>query len=291
MKHDTTGNNALSFCTNYPVVLTATDQQKKETYIHRARCKQWSCDYCSNVNRRLWMYRIGAEIEGDDKPDEWHFWTLTLHGRDHAGGAVHSLMVWRKHWDKFMKRVRRMSRGKKLRYVRVFEPHKSGVFHVHMLANYAPDDVVCHIEPDGRENWRSQALTDHLSALGLGWRHDVRPLKPFGDLSLAGTIASYLGKYLTKDIQSSVRRSLQIADMSRVRMIQTSLGWFKQCEDSVALDFYPTAPLSVEDVNRANRLGFDVYDLQYKDYIDSFHLQRDVWPDRVLDRANVDDSL
>jgi len=63
--------------------------------------------------------------------------------------------------------------------------------------------------------------------LGLGWRHDIRPILTvnFEDSGNARNVSAYVCKYLTKGIQANIREQLKLAGMARVRMIQTSRGW------------------------------------------------------------------
>jgi len=217
---------ATEYCPNYSVPLTSTDADKTTpALIYRARCKQWSCAYCAEINRRIWRARIMLEVQ--KKEADWHFWTLTLDGADHQENTGYSLKVWRSGWDKLMKRVRR-DLGK-LRYARVFETHRDGTLHVHMLADKTYLDVVCFKERDGRENWRSDTLKRALTDLGLGWRHDLKPIvtKDAENDGQARNVSAYFVKYLTKEIQSDVRFELRQAGIGRIRMIQTSRGWAK----------------------------------------------------------------
>jgi hypothetical protein len=213
------------YCPRYSVALKTTDATKDNpVLIYRARCKQWDCPYCSVINQRIWRGRIMLQVERQPT-QAWYFWTVTLDGRDHIGDTANSLYIWREHWDKLLKRVKR-DIGK-FDYLRVFECHKDGTLHIHMLANASYPDVICVRENDGRENYRSESFQQHLTQVGLGWRHDIKPIKtPDSDNNgVARNVSAYVTKYLTKDLQSDVRQLLKSAGMSKVRMIQTSLRW------------------------------------------------------------------
>jgi len=214
----------MQHCPHYSLALHTTDNEDKDALIYRARCKAWSCDYCAEINRKVWRARIMLEV-GKNPADVWHFWTLTLDGKDHEANTAKSLQVWRENWDKLMKRVKR-DLGT-MRYARIFETHKDGTLHVHMLCDKTYPDVTPVIESDGRTNYRSETLKTHLVALLLGWRHDLKPIVTETPENEGNerNVSAYCVKYLTKDIQSDVRSRLREAGMERVRMIQTSQFW------------------------------------------------------------------
>jgi len=214
----------MQHCPHYSLALHTKDNEDKDALIYRARCKSWSCDYCAEINRKVWRARIMLEV-AKSPGDVWHFWTLTLDGKDHGGNTAKSLQIWRDGWDKLMKRVKR-DLGV-MRYIRIFETHKDGTLHVHMLCDKAYPDVVAVLETDGRINYRSSDLKTHLEALALGWRHDLKPIVTENAENEGNerNVSAYCVKYLTKDIQSNVRSMLREAGMERVRMIQTSQQW------------------------------------------------------------------
>jgi hypothetical protein len=212
------------YCPHYAVPLNArADDTSNEALVYRARCKQWECAYCAEINRKVWRARIMLEVQRYDSL--WYFWTLTLAGEDHKSDTAYSLQIWRESWDKLMKRVKRECGS--MRYIRVFEAHTDGTLHVHMLADKTYADVREIIEDDGRKNFRSEALKKALTGVGLGWRHDLRPIitTDVENDGEARNVSSYVVKYLTKGIQSYIRAKLRDAGLSRVRMIQTSRGW------------------------------------------------------------------
>lgn len=219
------------YCPNFRASVTTNDD-KGNILIYRPRCKKWDCPYCAVQNAKLWRYRLMLECEKTTQ-NVWFFWTITLDAPDHKTESphIHSLQVWRDNWDKLMKRIRRDMKpySKKIRYVRVFETHKSGVLHVHMLTDIAYNDIkeVQQWNSHTRDFdivWRSDSLAGHLSELGLGDIHDVRPIITENEVDngVARNVSAYVTKYLTKDIQSDVRRLLKDGGMGRVRMIQTS---------------------------------------------------------------------
>lgn len=263
----------MQYCPNYSVPLHTLDNTETEALVYRARCKMWACPYCAVVNKKLWQARVMLHI-GTDTEQTWTFFTFTLMGKDHKQG-VSSLHYWRKTWDKLMKRLKRQYG--KFDYVRVFEQHKSGAFHVHMLASCRPDDLVEVVREDGKKVYTSKTVKAHLTALKLGYIHDCKPLEEDGkheQSSYAALVASYLAKYLTKDIQGDVRSLLKEANMGRVRMIQTSQGFAKTpkqevdrvwasgpIRESEAIEIW-RRDLNIVDVDR----GINITDDDFYDY-------------------------
>ncbi len=213
------------YCPNYSVPLNAYKHDEKQHILYRARCKQWDCPYCAEINRRVWMARIWKQVE-KDITKHWTFFTFTLLGKNH-GSTLSSLLFWRDVWDKFMKRLKREYGS--FSYLRVFEPHKSGALHVHMLADFTVPDAKARVNNMGKTVYESEVIKTHLNALKMGYIHDCREIVPDDreDGSYMALVASYVGKYMTKDIQSGVRKLLKDAGLSRIRMIQTSLRWAK----------------------------------------------------------------
>lgn len=276
-------------CPNYSLALHTTDNLEQDALVYRARCKQWSCPYCAEINRRVWRARIMIEV-GKHPGELWHFWTLTLDGIDHQGNTARSLQTWRANWDKLMKRVKR-DLGV-MRYVRIFETHADGTLHVHMLADKTYQDVKCVHELDGRENWRSLTLKGHLEALRLGWRHDLNPIITTDHENEGNerNVSAYCVKYLTKDIQSTVREDMRRAGLNRVRMIQTSQKWANvpTSENPRAWD---RGGITVYEYENMQKDGITSVDVDTKRTIKPADFYGyDVYPNRIIDLINIADD-
>lgn len=170
------------------------------------------------------MARIMNEVKKSGKK-LWYFWTLTLDGKDHKSNTAYSLQVWREVWDKLMKRIRR-DLGK-IKYIRIFETHKDGTLHVHMLTSHAYSDRQKRTNNMGKVVHESATLSKHLKELDLGWVHDLKLIRTKeNDMENVGAnVGAYITKYMTKDLQGHIRQDLKDAGMGRIRMIQTSQGW------------------------------------------------------------------
>lgn len=191
-----------SSCQNFIGIAVAEPENTSNMLIARLRCKMWSCEYCARVNRNIWrthiIKRIGA-IGG-----KWCFITLTAHENAHKYNKT--LENLRDGWKTLYDRLRRYFAGAgKLEYVRVFEKHKTGRFHIHAIikADVASDKEF--------KRW----LKKNARECGMGYQADAKSITGDGSALL---VASYICKYMTKDAQS-------LGDMPKgIRRIQTSQG-------------------------------------------------------------------
>lgn len=275
------------FCPRYSTSLTACDD--RGYLIYKARCKQWDCPFCALVNMRIWRARIMGEVERDErmgKDTKWYFWTLTLDGKDHTG--LSSIKVWRKSWQKLMKRIKR-NLGK-FRYVRVFEPHKSGTLHVHMLTDRAYEDLK---KKGNHPNCRyeSGVLSAHLKDLKLGRIHDIKEIVTSYDSEngRARNVSAYVTKYMTKDIQSDMRFKLKESGNGRVRLIQTSAKWYNQKPENHNNLDWDNRALSIteyEFLGRGDRARDIAQDRNIT--IDDFY-DHDHYPNQTSDTIDIAD--
>ena len=280
----------MQHCPRYSVALHTTDNAENDALIYRARCKAWSCDYCAEINRKVWRARIMLEV-AKNPADVWHFWTLTLDGKNHEGNTAKSLQVWREGWDKLMKRVKRDLGA--MRYVRVFETHQDGTLHVHMLCDKTYPDVVAVLESDGRINYRSDDLKSHLEALALGWRHDLKPIVTNNaeNDGNARNVSAYCVKYMTKDIQSNVRSTLRLAGMDRVRMIQTSQQW-ANVPTSATPRAWKKGGLQFVTFDKLTLDGIVTVDVDIKRVVTTGdYYGYDVYPNKIVDLLNEQEIL
>lgn len=209
-------------CPNFSAVLVADSDSdpripryEKTLYVARVRCKMWSCAHCAHANRVQWRERMIKHID-QHKDQEWYFVTLTAHGNMRT--TDESLANLRFAWDKVRKRIHRR-KTQKWHYIRVFEHHKDGALHIHMLTNM-------HMNI---RSWGGM-----FAKAGGGWNADVRDLH--GDTKYK---ANYMTKYMTKD-EGSMPRSL--------RRVNASHGWAKVEKPYAALDWRVQSFVSDRDV-------------------------------------------
>ena len=185
--------------------------------LARTRCKQWTCPHCAEINRKQWRARIIDHI--NNKPitipyrnNVWTWFTLTAHSR--MRGAERSIANLRNAWDTLSKRMHRKFGA--FDYIRVFEKHKDGTYHIHGIASFHFGDIRVRKHRDGRETKYSAWLQKNARDLSLGRYTHADDISPDHH---AGYVAAYVTKYLTK-ISPAMDKAL-----GRVRHIQASQSW------------------------------------------------------------------
>lgn len=206
----------MPFCPFFSLV--AYSQTTPETVLmKRVRCGSWQCPYCVRENRRLWAAHLRRRLP--QIGDNWWFITLTAH-EDHRT-PENSLENIRTNIDRYIKRLRRIYG--KIEYVRVYEVHKKGAFHAHLILHglsarlqkgtartgseyFAPTDV-----PKGKGNWSIRTWFRRTSRkLHMGYMVDVQRVDSISE------VTNYIVKYLTKAAQNFNAKFL--------RRVQTSQG-------------------------------------------------------------------
>jgi len=189
-------------CPNFRALMVANPPNTGNMLVARAGCDQWSCEVCSRKLQRMWrgyLNRRIAEIGG-----QWSFMTLTAHPAAHEHGwTLHNL---RDAWKPVYDAIRYACRDQKpIEYIRLFEKHKTGEFHIHALWR------VLLPFGDDSERWLKGIATAH----GLGYKVDWRQT-PEG--TEAQKVAMYITKYMSKDAQGLMTMP------KGLRRIQTSQG-------------------------------------------------------------------
>jgi len=183
----------------------------------RLRCKSWQCPHCARLNRDMWRSHLKKRI--GRMGGQWWFLTMTAH--EHIRTPAGSLANIRTNLDRLFKRVRRV--WGKIEYVRVYETHQKGAFHVHVIIaglsarvrRFHARNGQVHYKPDnpegGKGTWGVQTwFRRNCREIGMGYMVQC--------VALEGTAktVNYICKYLTKDAQNFVMKGL--------RRVQTSQG-------------------------------------------------------------------
>ena len=154
--------------------MKAANRETKTVYFIRPDCKSWSCAYCAERRRRLWVFN--ANFGGDRllrEGLELSFVTLTSH--EVVRSVLAGVEVWRKAWPKLSARWRRRSPG--AQYFYVGEHKRAQNFHVHMVTSAGIE-----------ARW----YKDNARQCGLGYQADVV------QITRALECGVYMGKYLGK---------------------------------------------------------------------------------------------
>jgi len=210
-----------------------TDHQNKKAVFAKGRCKKWDCPECAVDNTRKWIARI---IDGVNRlgAKEWYFATITAHKKWRKSYSLRNL---RQNWTKLRKRLARATkkRGEELYYVRVWEKHKDGSYHMHLITN-APVTT----------RW----LKDNAAQCGLGYQAKI-------DKAVnAGQCAGYIAKYMLKQWQGDIYKFPKGA--RRIEVSRNWVSWHEKDND----DFWQLAGTLEQAIGIVNFLkehrGYEV---------------------------------
>lgn len=168
---------SVQLCSN-PKVPFISGFKEKKLYLMRGTCKQWSCPTCGARNGKQWQAKILNHINEHEKGKRWYFITITAH--PNAKNAYQSLVNIRTGWKKLYNRMRRKYGVSS--YVKVWEFHKDGRFHLH-----------CLIARKIGKKW----LKDNSAECGMGHQCDSSASKN------AGQVVGYVSKYLLKSFENA----------------------------------------------------------------------------------------
>lgn len=262
------------YCKKFQAVVTTTDEHGN-TLVTRTRCKQWTCAYCAQVNRKQWNARLIDHI--NKKGGLWGWFTLTAHSDKR--GAFKSIKNLRDVWDKLIKRMKR--KYGKFDYCRVYEPHKDGSYHLHCIVGFHFDDLVTRKGKDDKKVSYSKWLAKTAKSFGIGWYTHADNVESHHH---GGYIASYISKYITK---LSVKEKSEIG---RIRHIQCSQSWAKLVSEK-KYSWKLATGVYEGDLDDAIKNGGNIVDIQtgvtltYDDFSDKY-----VYPPE-FDRSDIFDRI
>lgn len=211
------------------------DETTKRVQFVKGTCKQWDCPSCAARNAKKWIARI---IDGCNKLDtEWYFCTITAHKS--WRGKNSSLKNLRANWHKVRKRYARLAKaqGKTLHYVRVWEAHKDGSFHMHFIVN---------VKRTMKE------LKGMAAECGLGFEAHTDEVKN------AGQVAGYVAKYMIKSIPN---HSVYPKGARRIEVSAQWVSWHPKTDEwRIALDVLAASNIAKSYKNH----GYSVDDLSIR---------------------------
>jgi len=178
--------------------LTGVNQNEHKAILVKTTCKMWSCETCAARLAKLWVARV---INGVNKlGGNWYFFTLTSSGTYRGTSSVKAI---RRGWKLLYNRIVSLygKDARNLFYCKVWEQHKDGTFHLHMLGNFPI-----------KKRW----LKDNCYDCGLGYQAHVRKIDN------AGQVAGYMAKYTLKNAHIS-RGGIEFP--KGLRRIETSHKW------------------------------------------------------------------
>lgn len=153
----------------------------KKRVIVKARCKQWDCEYCAEINRYEHYNRIANGVNKLWKQKvPMIFTTITCH--ENWRGKDASIRNWRKNRGKLLDRFRRANQRtgcSQSEYVYIPELHEDGTIHVHGIFTGSL----------GTRWWK-----DNSRASGLGYMAESSKLE-----SVLQAV-NYITKYMLKEM-------------------------------------------------------------------------------------------
>jgi len=183
--------------------IMAINRETKEAVYTEVNCKQWDCAACGYRNARKWIARIirGVKFYGG----QWYFMTLTAHAtRRGVEKSVKNLRDgWRLMYNRFLRAYG------KFHYVKIFEPHKDGTLHLHLLTDlslpYKTKRIKSKKTGKMQDEYDCRVLKDISAQVGIGYQCNYQPLENAG--LAAWYVAKYLGKSIaTTDFPKGLRR-------------------------------------------------------------------------------------
>jgi len=206
----------LSYCEVFNRIVWKQTQPGVIVVV-RIGCSSWRCPVCCKENRRRWQKHLMRALPKISQ--NWWFVTLTAHSKKRS--AEGSLENLRSNLDRFFKRIRRV--WEHIEYVRVYEVHKKGAFHAHLLVSGLSARVQKFTAPNGAEyfrptlsgksvgNWSIRTWFKRTAAaLEMGYMVDIQQVEG------VHRAVNYVVKYLTKEAQGFYVKGL--------RQIQTTTG-------------------------------------------------------------------
>jgi len=180
--------------------LIGVNHNEQKAILSKAACKCWDCETCGSRNARAWIARILNGINSLGFP--LSFLTLTSHRRRRKTKSIACL---RQGWKKFVNRIyaKLKKSGENLYFCRVWEQHKDGTFHMHVLISV---------------NFGTRWAKNNARACGMGHQADWR------NIENAGMAAGYVAKYTLKN--STVTRGGVIWPKG-LRRVEVSRNWPK----------------------------------------------------------------
>lgn len=226
-------------CRNFGVpFLYRSNFENRTIEYARGRCGLWSCKQCAMVNAQKWIARV---IDGINKlpASEWYFATITAHRKFRSKKS--SLKNIRDNWHKLRKRMARAvaKHDEELYYVRVWEQHQNGAYHMHLITN---------------AQINTRWLKNNAAQCGLGYQAKI-------DKTVnAGQAAGYMAKYLLKQHESGTLYTYP-KGARRIEASQNWVAWSEKGDEwHYAGDFETARGKAVFDRDT----GWKVFDLSIR---------------------------
>lgn len=217
--------------------LNGVNENAKVALLTRPACKMWNCETCALRNAKTWIAKV---INGINKlGGEWSFLTITSHRKMRGNASILSIRTgWKKLYNRILSQFDKSA--KTIYYCKVWEQHKDGTFHLHILFNV---------------NLGTRWAKDNCAECGLGNQ------AKWDDISNAGKVAGYMAKYSLKNA-SMARNGIQWP--KGLRRIETSHKWpvLPKLKASQEIQWFikMTRDAQLISANAYHLRGFDILD-------------------------------
>lgn len=204
------------YCPNFNDMCYRKDD-KRGWITARVRCKSWQCEFCVPKNRQMWRAFLGKKLAKMDVI--WWFGTITAPAWHRTPET--SLKAIRTNMDRFIKRLKRVFKSG-VEYVRIYEKHKTGAFHLHIIISGLSERVERYKARSGQmafrvllrtgldRSWHIQTWWKKtLAKCGCGYIAEIKIIPTF-------QAVRYITKYMTKAAQDF--------NVKHLRRIQTTRG-------------------------------------------------------------------
>lgn len=196
----------MSYCKRIKGVLLSLDFRLGFITLVRVSCKQWGCPCCRHKNAKNWRAYLLDTFNKRFAFHKWCFLTITAHPKAHITPemTIRNLSQgWKLLYDRLLRRYGKES----MEYVRIFERHKSGKFHMHILLScgeaYDKCAFIIRKKSDEFRHPECTFLRMACAGVGLGWRAHITRVRDIQSGSQSvGLVVGYLCKYMSKDMAS-----------------------------------------------------------------------------------------
>lgn len=209
----------MTYCKRLKGILLSHDFRNGYITLVRISCKMWNCPCCSQKNARNWRAYLLDTFNKRFGHDAWCFLTITANRGAHKHSSEMTIRNLQQVWKRLYDRMRRHY-GKRFEYIRIFERHQSGRFHMHILINCGLEyDKHAFVIKDKLDEFRHpECRWLKLACVELGGGHRVHIRRVWDDKKRSanvGLVIGYILKYMGKDMAS-------FAFPKHQRRIQTS---------------------------------------------------------------------
>nr|CRY97924.1 hypothetical protein [uncultured prokaryote] len=211
----------MKACPNFKKLIVGNDDENGRGVIVRGRCKQWKCEYCATRNAMVWMYRIRDTVEQSNQI--WSFVTFTAPSKKRTPRS--SLSALQDGWEKFREALRHKRGKNKFKYLRVYEMHKDGSYHLHAIIEHQFDDIKIANKGKSSEYPYSRWIKDNAVKWGFGY---INSAGNFRGGSTYWNVGRYIAKYMTKGderIENGVRRFQASHGFAKPDAVESSIQW------------------------------------------------------------------